>query len=192
MQWPDPGPSGSLAPPVVHPPHQKPAFFSSLLGPTGAIGQSFVAEDSLLGQIAFAFSDLNPSFSNDPVTMTLRQGAGLAGTVVTSVIQTLPAVLPATNASPQFIDFDFTGTALAIGNTYTAVVTTSTSPKIAVVYGPDAYANGQAYRSTGTFAGCTDCDLNFRITPVPIPAGIWLLATGCLGLLGRRWSQGGV
>src|SRR5437016_7215564 len=133
------------------------------------IGQSFTAEDPLLGKIAFAFSDINPGLANDPVTMTLYSGTGFGGAVVRAVTQTLPDPLPSTAAPPQFIDFDFTGTPLIPGNVYTAAVTTSNSPKIAVVYDPaDHYAGGVYIDVNGQQAGS---ELNFRVTPgVPEPA----------------------
>jgi hypothetical protein len=100
--------------------------------------------------------------------MTLRSGAGLTGTVIRSVTQTLPAVLPGTLVTPQFIDFNFNGTALTPGQAYTVTVTT-TSAKAAVVYGStDLYANGSLVYGQGSLGGCPSgggCDLNFRIAP---------------------------
>ncbi len=167
---------------------QSAGVFDAAIAAFDPIGQSFVATDSLLGSIAFAFSDINPTSANDPVTMTLYDGAGVAGSVLTSVMQTLPAVLPSTTAAPVFIDFDFTGTSLTIGNTYTAAVTTGSSFKIAVVYnGADAYASGMAFESAaGSLNSCSaGCDLNFRVTPsaVPVPAAAWLFGSGLVGLL---------
>ncbi len=128
------------------------------------VGQSFTAVDAQISAIAMAFSDINPSFPNEPVTMALYEGEGYGGALIASVTQTLPAVLPSTSATPQFIDFNFTGVDLVPGSVYTVVVTTGTSPKIAVVYSQsDPYTGGDLYTPVygGAVAGW---DLNFRVT----------------------------
>jgi hypothetical protein len=131
--------------------------------------------------------------------MSLYQGAGFGGLLVNSVTQTLPAVLPSTLAPPVFIDFDFSGTALVLGQTYTAAVTTS-SPKVGVVLlGSDGYANGRMFQ-TGSFTACGQtgelCDLNFRVTgatvvggQVPEPSTVVLLASGLVGLMAWKRRQ---
>jgi hypothetical protein len=150
------------------------------------IGQSFTAEDPLLGKIAFAFSDINPGFPNDPVTMTLYTGTGFGGAVVKAVTQTLPDPLPSTAAAPQFIDFDFSGAALTVGNIYTVAVTTSSSPKIAEVYDSQDHYNGGIYIDAVDGQQPT-FELNFRVTPgVPEPASLAVLSLGGLALLRRR------
>ncbi|MBT2989418.1 MAG: hypothetical protein KME48_07480 [Candidatus Thiodiazotropha sp. (ex Ctena orbiculata)] len=152
------------------------------------IGQSFIAEDLRLGSIAFAFSDMNPTLANLPVTMTLYEGAGFGGNVVNSVAQTLPAVLPGTYDTPQFIDFNFSGTDLTIGDTYTATVTTGSSYKVGVVYNglSDAYLGGQLFHSSASpLSSCpSGCDLNFRVTPspVPVPGAALLFSSALIGL----------
>lgn len=152
------------------------------------IGQSFVAEDPLLGFIAFAFQDMNPTLSNSPITMTLYNGAGFGGTIVNSVVQTLPSVLPGYSDPSQFIDFDFSGTSLTAGSIYTAAVSAS-SYKVAVAYNglTDAYLSGRLF--SGSSLNACDlggCDLNFRVTPaaVPVPAAAVLFGTGVIGLVG--------
>jgi hypothetical protein len=150
------------------------------------IGQSFTAEDPLLGKIAFAFSDINPGFPNDPVTMTLYTGTGFGGSVVKAVTQTLPDPLPSTAAAPQFIDFDFTGAALTVGNIYTVAVTTSSSPKIAVVYDSQDHYNGGIYIDAVDGQQPT-FELNFRVTPgVPEPATLLPSLAGAALLSTRR------
>jgi len=150
------------------------------------IGQSFTAEDPLLGKIAFAFSDINPGFPNDPVTMTLYTGTGFGGAVVKAVTQTLPDPLPSTAAAPQFIDFDFTGAVLTVGNVYTAAVTTGSSPKIAVVYDSQNHYDGGVYIAAVDGVQNT-FELNFRVTPgVPEPASLAVVALGGLALVRRR------
>jgi hypothetical protein len=176
---------------------QNSGVFDSALAAFDPIGQSFLAEDTQLGLIAFAFSDINPSLSNDPVTVTLYQGAGFGGSIIDTATQTLPAVLPGTQSSPVLIDFDFTGTSLVVGQIYTAAVTTGSSFKVAVVYsGTDVYAGGQLFHSGGSAlngcsAGACPFDMNFRITPVPEAETYAMMLAG-LGLVGwtaRRRAQ---
>jgi hypothetical protein len=126
------------------------------------VGQSFTAADTRISAIAFAFSDINPTFPNDPVTMSLYAGEGFGGTLLASVTQTLPAVLPGTSATPEFFDFDFSGVELDVGSVYT--VTTSNSPKVGVVYSQsNPYAGGVLY--TPEYGGAVaEWDLNFRVT----------------------------
>lgn len=128
------------------------------------VGQSFMAVDTRISAIAFAFSDINPSSPNDPVTMSLYAGEGFGGTLLRSVTMTLPAVLPSTSAPPEFIDFDFSGTVLEAGSMYTIAVTTSNSPKIAVVYNANnPYAHGNTF-SPAYGGAIMEWDLNFRVT----------------------------
>lgn len=151
------------------------------------LGQTFTAVDAQISAIAFAFSEINPGFPNDPVTMSLYAGDGFGGTLIASVSQTLPAVLPSTSAPPQFIDFDFTGVTLTVGEVYTVAVTAGTSPRIAAVYSnADPYAGG--HYISGFDGSIAAYDLNFRVTAaVPAPAGL-ALGLGALsaGLRRRR------
>jgi hypothetical protein len=128
------------------------------------VGQSFQAVDSHISAIAFAFSNINPSFPNDPVTMSLYAGEGYGGVLLGSVTQTLPAVLPSTSATPEFIDFDFSGLVLEAGAMYTVAVTTSNSPKIAVVYSTSNPYAGGTFFSPAYGGGVAGWDLNFRVT----------------------------
>jgi len=143
------------------------------------IGQTFKAEDVEISAIAFAFSDINAGAPNQAVTLTLYAGAGFGGAVVKSVSRLLPAVLPSPLLPPEFIDFDFTGSVLTVGGTYTiAARVAQGSPKVAVVYsGANPYAGGTSIDAGGVR---TRDDLNFRVTPVPTPAALALAAAACL------------
>jgi hypothetical protein len=158
------------------------------------IGQSFKAIDTDLLTISLAFSDINPGLANDPLTISLFAGSGFGGTLLDSQSVTLPAVLPSTLNAPAFIDFDFSGNTLVIGDTYT-IGLTATNFKVAVVYGPDAYADGTLLATGGT-PSCpvASCDLNFRVigetadgpVAVPEPGTLALMAVGLLGLAAVR------
>ncbi len=153
------------------------------------IGQTFIADQPYLQTIAFAFSDANENEPNDPITMTLYEGAGTAGSVVDTVVKTLPASLPGTLQTPQFIDFDFTGNVLTPGALYSVAVTTDSS-KVAVVYenDTDEYPDGQIFYDSSITTLSNPIDLNFRIvsSQVPEPMSLSLLGLGSVALAWRR------
>ncbi|HZZ69148.1 MAG TPA: PEPxxWA-CTERM sorting domain-containing protein [Phenylobacterium sp.] len=166
--------------------------FDASIDAFGPLGQTFVAIDSNLVSIGFAYSDLNPTEPNDPVTVSLYSGAGgldssghVEGTLIASQSVTLPLVLPTTGDPPSIIDTDFSGVHMTVGDAYTAVVS-ATSFKVAVVYGADGYDQGNTINNLSECS--TGCDLDFRIVGsdatggVPEPASWALLITGFGGV----------
>ena len=121
--------------------------------------------------------------------MTLYAGAGFGGSAIgTDVLDLSATVLPDTFTNDNnFIDFDFSGVGLIVGQTYTAAVTASDS-SIALQYtSNNPYASGQLYDSRNDdLLGCDagGCDLDFSVTPsaVPVPAAVWLFGSALLGL----------
>jgi hypothetical protein len=81
-------------------------------------GQSFTADGANLVSIGMWTDTCN--CPNDPpiqFQLTLLNGSGTSGTLVATRTATAPIGLSG------FLDFDFTGTTLAVGQTYTAVMT---------------------------------------------------------------------
>lgn len=183
-------------------------------GPTGArgpqlmyfgpLGQSFTAIDSTLTSFGFQFETFNAGSANAPITFSLVDGAGLGGASLYSTSFTLPTDLPARTG--VFYDFAVPDLAVAIGEVYTAILST-TSNRVGLALGPeyniytgaalggDAYAGGQAYFTTKPYPNCTNdassnCDLNFRVTgtralaaAVPEPAA-WAMMVVGVGMAG--------
>lgn len=166
---------------------QDSGIFDRAISAFDPIGQTFTAVDAQISSIAFAFSDINPSFPNEPVTMSLYEGVGFGGTLLGSVTQTLPGLLPSTLDTPVFIDFNFSGTQLDIGSVYTIAVAVPSSPKVAVVYS-DANPYSGGHYISGVDGIISGFDLNFRITAVPSPSGAVLGGIFMLVSAGRRRS----
>ncbi|NIJ08952.1 hypothetical protein FHS31_002582 [Sphingomonas vulcanisoli] len=166
------------------------------------VGQSFISAGTELTSFGFDFQTFNQGQANTPVTLTLRSGDGLTGAIVASRTMTLPTI--PYDRDNHWYDFDFTGTALTAGATYTALLSTSSS-LLGIVYGPDvniytgAVLGGDAYTggeivtsqtlSSPCAAGNNICDTNFRFTTtgdaaaVPEPAS-WAMMVGGFALLG--------
>jgi len=134
----------------------------------------------MISSIAFSFEDFSPLFANDPVTMLLYEGVGIAGTLLDTSMQTLT---PGINA--VFVDFDFSSVSLTVGALYTAIVQ-APNARWAINYeaSGNPYAGGTMISGGSVFQ---DLDLRFRVTPlstVPVPAAVWLFGTALIGLAG--------
>lgn len=171
---------------------------------SGPAGQVFTAAGNALQSFGFQVQTLNAGAANAPLTLTLFDGAGSAGSVIASLSSTFTGI-PATR-TPTWVDFDLTGTALTTGATYTALLS-STSNRYGLVFGPDinlstgrpvpggvdAYADGYAIARSGLTGICAGdasiCDANFRFTydtvagAVPEPA-TWAMMMGGIGAAG--------
>ncbi|HEX3885936.1 MAG TPA: PEPxxWA-CTERM sorting domain-containing protein [Phenylobacterium sp.] len=176
--------------------------FDASIADFSPVGQEFVAVDPDLISIGFAYVDLNPNDPNTPLTVSLYNGAAgldgageIAGTPIATRTFTLPSTLPTPGDPLAFINTDFSGVQLTVGNSYTATVTT-TSSKVGVLYGGDGYGQGV---TVNNFPECsTGCDVDFRIEGsdvatggVPEPASWALLIAGFGGvgaMLRRRRS----
>jgi hypothetical protein len=145
------------------------------------IGQSFVAEATQVQvAIAFGFEEVNPGFPNEPLEMSLYQGEGLGGPLLSTVTFSLP------NGFTGFFNVDFSSVLLDVGAVYTAAVSVPTSsPLWGVQFSTsDVYPFGRLVTDNSTFyeifcgsATNTQCaDLRFRVTSATIPEpGLWSL-----------------
>lgn len=165
----------------------------------GPVGQSFLATDTNLLSFGFQLQTFNAGDANTSITLSILSGSGTTGTLVASKTATAPRI---SDSSLYWLDFDFTGTTLTAGETYTALLSTS-SLRIGLVYGPnlniyngqqlggDAYADGTLVSTRALDSICTNngnCDANFRFTAttpaaVPEPA-TWAMFIGGFGLVG--------
>ena len=140
------------------------------------IGQTFTAEDPRV-TIGFWVEDWNQASGPIGLTIELLEGAGTGGTSLgTSPIEGL------TPDYAGFFDADFTSVVLVPGQTYTAIVL-STSER-GGVYGTDGnpYAGGEM---VGGGSLNPAFDTAFRVQPQAIPApGAILLGSMGIGLVG--------
>ena len=170
------------------------------------LGQTFTAIDASLLSFGFQIQTLNAGQANEPLTLTLLAGSGFNGATIATRTLT-PGRIPTTR-TPTWVDFDFTGTTLQAGQTYTALLTGSTN-RYGLVYGPninlstgaatgpDAYAGGTIVASNGLSGICAGggiCDTNFRFSGTTVAAavpepGTWammLFGFGGIGFTIRR------
>ena len=156
-------------------------------------GQTFTAEDPLLGAIAFSFSLVNPQFAEPDITIELFDGVGIGGMSLGTVTQMIPigSLVLANSDPPIFVDFDFSGVGLTVGNMYSAQVRGTTGRLSVLRNFTNPYAEGQFFRggvgSDPSFEQLQDAA--FRITPAPVPApsAFLLFATGFAVLISRQW-----
>ena len=160
---------------------------------TRSIGQTFTAEDVSISSIGFYVLDQNQSFGVDDFDLTLKlyEGEGDSGALLASA--TFSDLIANSKGN---IDFDIPFSGLTLGDTYTAVIENDTprwlvgrnhicrptgvAQPIHCFYEED-YIGGSAIID-GVLQ--TDIDLTFSVTPVPIPAAVWLFCSGLFGLVG--------
>ncbi|BBO86523.1 hypothetical protein DSCO28_70890 [Desulfosarcina ovata subsp. sediminis] len=162
-------------------------------------GQTFTAEDPLLEAIEFELSCstiLEPASSLQVDLYTWDVGTNSLGTLVASSLNS--SELPVYQGGFSWVTFDFSGTTLTTGEQYAVVIFDPDDDLWGYVVrwnsSNDLYDEGSALFNASFSAheplapDANGYDLNFRVTaaPVPIPAAVWLLGGGLLGLIGIR------
>lgn len=156
------------------------------------LGQSFTAEDSYIS-FAFSYLVMNQPFEVSDLTLTLLDGEGLGGAVLTSRVFSL------TPSYSGFFDVDLSAAALTVGQKYTVTVSAvGDSPYWGLGFNGnyETYTGGRIWtaRPEGltNFGDITRMDTLFRVTPmtppasVPEPATLALFGAGMLGLAASR------
>jgi hypothetical protein len=88
------------------------------------------------------------------VTMNIYEGTGFNGALIASETLFLdPATLPsAGDTAINFLEFDFSGTSVVAGQTYSAAVTSLNARQITVGYlSGDIYTSGKCLENRGRF-----------------------------------------
>lgn len=170
----------------------------------GVAGQSFTSIDATLNAIGFQFEGLNPTFAGAPYTLSLVAGETLTGTALATRTFTLPTAID--SRTPVWFDVDIGATGVAIGQRYTAVLSTGDT-RNGLVLGPDinvntgvpltgdAYPGGRALFATVPYPNCANtassaCDFNFRVSGTTVAAAAvpesasWAMMLGGFALLG--------
>lgn len=169
------------------------------------IGQSFTAFTDTITSVGFQFNSLNPSQANEAITLRIFAGETLSGTSLFTSAFTLPSSI--NSRTPQWFDIAVSNLAVASGQRYSLVLTTGSSPRNALVVGPDfnvqtgqfsggdAYAGGKLLTDwPSIYANCkgaaNNCDANFRVTgetlaaAVPEPGAWAMMIVGFLAVGG--------
>lgn len=163
----------------------------------GIFGQSFLAPGAELLSVGLQFATLNPAAPQNDVTVAIREGAGLGGTVLGST--TFVPVNVGRFDPKVFTDIDFSGITLVPGAAYTiTLLNNGNGARNGIVFGPngpafgpDPYADGSLI-FTGNFGSCNTpavpaCDLNFRVVTaeavIPEPAS-WAMLIAGFGMIG--------
>lgn len=140
--------------------------------------QSFTAEDSVIASIGFALADANTFLGGLEFTVTLFDGEGTGGAVLSSVTRSFTSLPSLENI--VFFDFDFSNVSLVPGQVYTAKIeSASNRGQICESYFlGDVYPGGVAYHNDVPFlapkAGATGPDdvhledLVFRVLPISL------------------------
>jgi hypothetical protein len=152
------------------------------------VGQSFTADDAHVS-FGFNYTVMNYPFDVSDLTLTLLEGEGLGGTVLTSSTFSLA---PAFNG---FYDVDLSAVALTAGSRYTVTVSAvGDSPYWGILFNSgwagDAYAGGGLVTSRpdglAIHGDITTMDTVFRVRSVPEPGSLALFGMGLVGLAMSR------
>ena len=157
------------------------------------IGQSFTVEDPRIQSIGFSLFDVNEFLGEFEITVALRDGVGFAGPEIGSVAVQIP------DGFIGFVDFDFSGVDLVVGDVVTAVVSSlSGRGGIAIhqhaslagdpIPGELDYLGGDMIRPDGSVD--PNFDLTFRVFPLGVfppsevvePSTLIVFSAGILGI----------
>src|SRR5439155_10644693 len=144
------------------------------------VGQSFTAVNANIEWIGMSIGSCNSPMQ---FQLTLLTGSGTSGTAIATQTATAPSGLFG------FLYFDFSGTTLTVGNTYTAVISqiSPNPPECAgtqvngitdVYSGGTAFVSGQALPSSDFFLRVLTAIFDTRVQPPLNPDGSSTLKAG--------------
>ena len=154
-------------------------------------GQSFTAGiTGLLTQIDI-YANGQYLGMND-LTMEIRSGDGLGGTILGSLTQTVGPIPGGPGLSGIILNIDTTslGVNVVSGSSYTFLFTNITGSGDLYTRGVlgsrvNPYSGGRSYNPTA-YGDTVDWDYAFQTHVVPLPAAVWLFGSALIGLIGLK------
>jgi hypothetical protein len=167
------------------------------------LGQSFTVEDASIQSIGFSLFDVNESLGKFEISVALLDGVGFAGPEIGSVALQLP------DGFIGFVDFDFSGLDLVVGDVVTAMVSSSSGRGGIAIHqhtslagdpipGEVDYLGGDMIQPDGSVD--PNFDLTFRVFPLGVfppseivePSTLVVFSSGILGIgLMAGWHRRG-
>ena len=138
----------------------------------GPLGESFTVPGTPVQSLGFRLNSLNPTEPVGSLTLTIRAGDGINGSIIGTQILT-----PAAGTNGYF-DFPVDSYSFTAGQMYTGLLTSNTI-YWGLYVGSDVYSGGKAYsRVPLPIPEPNDVAFRLTYTAIPEPGSLLLVAAG--------------